>query len=139
MTNVTIKKTITQPEAAINAFADSLGYQEVIANESYEPAVGSKQIVDPEWERPADWEVTDEEPMVDNPDHVPEVGTKTIPNPETRTEFVSRKFDAVAAEWFSQFAERDATVAAEAVKKETIKQTVEGTKAAIKQTISTEM
>lgn len=104
----TITKTINQPDEVINAFADDLGYQEVLPNPAYSESIVDGQIVG------------NGEPQ-------------TIPNPINRTEFVSERFDEVASAWFSQFAERDARLASEG----TIKQTVDATKAAIKSTIST--
>jgi len=136
MTNVSITKTITQPEEVINEFADNLGYQSKIENPDHVPAQGAEKIIDPEWVKPADFnEMEDMPQMIDNPDYVPAVGERIIDNPQTRVEFVSEKFDDMAALWFSQFAERNATRAA----KETIKQTVEATKTAIRETITTKM
>jgi len=133
---ITITKKITQPEEVINEFADNLGYQTKVENPDHVPAQGSEKIVDPEWVKPDDFdEMNDVPPMVDNPDYVPAVGERIIDNPQTRVEFVSEKFDDMAAQWFSQFAERNATREAQA----TIKATVEATKDAIKGSISTEM
>ena len=132
---ITITKTITQPEEVIGQFADDLGYQEVVPNPDYVPAQGSETIQDPAWEQPADFSPIDGVvPQVPNPDYVAQVGEPTIANPQSRTEFVSEKFDDfVSDKFFGQFARRNAERAAQ----ETIKQTVEATKEAIKATITT--
>lgn len=80
-----ITKSIEQPIEVIEEFADNLGYQSVIHNPGYFPAVGD----------------------------TPAVGTPTLPNPETKLEFVSRKFDENATAFFGQFAEREARRASE--------------------------
>lgn len=110
---ISITKTITQPEEVINAFADDLGYQTVIPNPEYIPAV---------YEDVTLVELT------------PAVGEPTIPNPQSRIAFVSDRFDEFVSEkFFGQFAERNARRDAESI----IKATVEATKEAVKATITT--
>lgn len=133
MTNITITKTITQPEEVINEFADNLGYQTVVPNPDYVPAQGSEMMVDPEWTQPEGFDpMTDETPMVPNPDYVPQVGEPTMPNPQSRLEFVSEKFDDfVSDKFFGQFARRNAEREAKALIEERIVQTKEAIKATI--------
>jgi len=113
MTNITITKTITQPEEVINQFADDLGYQTVVANPDYIPA---------EYDMDTMEETT------------PAVGEQTLPNPQSREDFVSEKFDEFVSEkFFGQFAKRNA----ERLKAEEAKELTKQTVAAIKATIVT--
>lgn len=132
---VKITKTIEQPEEVINTFADRLGYQEMVVNPDYVPAQGSETIQDPEWVKPEGFdEMVDTIPQVPNPDYVPAVGEKMMTNPQSRTDFVSEKFDEfVSEQFFGQFARRDAERDAEQL----IRTKVEETKAAIKASITT--
>lgn len=107
---ITITKTITQPIEVIEAFADNLGYQSMVAN--------PESVATPNSETGA-LEYND----------VP----RSIANPQTKLEYVSEKFDAMAALWFSQFAEKTARRTAE----ETVKATVAATESAIRATITT--
>lgn len=129
-----ITKTIEQPDEVIKTFADRLGYQELVVNPDYVPAQGSETIQDPDWVKPEDFdEMTDTIPQVPNPDYVAAVGEKMMTNPQSRVDFVSEKFDAMASNWFAQFARRDAERDAEQL----IRTKVEETKAAIKASITT--
>ncbi len=107
---ITITKTITQPIEVIEAFADSLGYQSVVANPAYSVTI-------------------DEETREFTSNGEPQ----TIANSQTKLEYVSERFDAMASKWFAQFSERNARQEAE----NTIKATVEATEQAIKASIST--
>ena len=76
---IQIIKTITQPEEVINAFADSKGYQEQIANPDYVSTTnfdGEEDVVTGE-------------------------GEPTMDNPMTRTEYVSALFDKFALDLFA--------------------------------------
>lgn len=88
MTNISITKTITQPEEVINAFADRLGYQAQVQNPSHIPAklnMDTGEIL------------------------TPAVGDPTVTNTQTKHEFVSERFDDFVSEkFFGQFAEQDA-------------------------------
>ena len=118
MSNITITKTITQPEAIINQFADDLGYQEQVANPDFVPAEFTEYMED----------------GTVNPDYVNPVGEATVPNKQSRTDFVSEKFDEfVAEQFFGQFARRNA----ERLKAEEAKELTKQTVAAIKATIVT--
>lgn len=113
MANITITKTITQPEEVINAFADNLGYQAVVTNPEYTPAQYDAETME----------------II-----VPAVGEPTKPNPQTRLQFVSEKFDdLVSDKFFGQFARRDA----ERLKAEEAKILAQQTVEAIKATIVT--
>ena len=48
MANITINKSITQPEEVINEFADNLGYQAKVVdpNWSGDPTVDSPEVID---------------------------------------------------------------------------------------------
>lgn len=129
---IQITKTITQPLEVIEDFADKLGYPVKVINDDYVAPVGSPQIQDPTWVQPDDFDpITDAIPMIDNPDHVPAVGTPTVDNPLSKKEWVSLKFDEMAAKWFSQFAERDALKAAQAQAKVVAEQTEQAVRASI--------
>ena len=88
----TITLSLTNTEENFNLIAVKKGYQTKIKNPDYVPAVGSPQMVDPEWEQPEDFdEIMGEYPMVDNPDYVAEVGEPFMDNPETPMEFLAKK------------------------------------------------
>jgi hypothetical protein len=113
MSNITITKTITQPEAVINQFANDLGYQEQVANPDYIPAEFNAETME---------------------ETKAAVGEPTLPNKQSRTDFVSEKFDEfVAEQFFGQFAKRNA----ERLKAEEAKELTKQTVAAIKATIVT--
>lgn len=134
MKNITITKSITQPEEIVNLFADDLGYQTMVVNPDYVAGQGSETMQDPEWEQPEDFDpMTGEIPQVPNPDYVAQVGEQMIENPMTRSEFVSMKFDEMLTDWLTQFAERNALRAATAHTKEQVKLQKE----ALKETIVT--
>ena len=111
MSNITITKTITQPEAVINQFADDLGYQEQVANPDYVPAERNMETLE---------------------EIKPAVGEPTVANTQSRTDFVSERFDEfVAEQFFGQFAKRNAEQAKMVEAKELTKQTVDAIKATI--------
>ena len=108
METTTITASITYSTAEIEAFADRLGYQTVIANPDYKASMGEDGVLTDNGESP------------------------TLDNPETRLEFVKRMFKALAVTYFTQFAERDAEAAAKTQKE----QTVAVVKQAVEQAIS---
>ena len=126
MKTTTITASITYPVDEINAFADKLGYQTVVANPDYVPSVGGEEMPDPAFEG----DVIDA-PQIPNPDYVPAVGEPTMDNPESREEFVKRLFKGVATKWFTQFAERDITRAKQQEAQEAIEQVKSNIEAAI--------
>ena len=110
MTNITITKTITQPQEVIENFADRKGYMSEIHNPAY--------VV----------EIDEDGNMTNNGESV------TISNPKTKIEFVSDLFDEfIAKEFFGVFATEDAKKQKMAEAKAAADATVE----AIKATIST--
>lgn len=85
---------ITVAEVAI-----ANGYQDVVPNEDYTPAVGDPTIIDPDWVEPDDFNaLEDDVPMVENPDYVPANGEPTLPNPNTHTAFIAAKLPALGME-----------------------------------------
>lgn len=121
MTNITITKTITQPEEVVNLFADDLGYQTMVVNPDYVAGQGSPTMQDPDWVQPEDFDLmTEEIPQVPNPDYVAEVGERMIENPQSRADFVSDKFDEMLIDWLTQFAERNAVREATRLAKEQV-------------------
>jgi hypothetical protein len=115
MANLTLTKTITQPEEVITAFANDLSYQEHVANPKYVPAEHD----------PKTFEETKAA-----------TGEPTVPNTQSRLEFVSEKFDDfVAEEFLGKFAKRNA----EQTKMEEAKAVTQATITAIKSTITTKI
>lgn len=111
METITITKTITQPTAIINQFANDLGYQEVVSNPDHIPAVVDITTME---------------------ETSPAVGEPTIPNPQTRLEFVSERFDEFVSEnFFGQFAKRNAERQKAEEAKQLARQTIDAIKATI--------
>jgi hypothetical protein len=131
---LTITKTITQPVDVINDFADSLGYQTIVPNPNYLPAVGNETIDDTSAEQVISPAGVPVYPQIANPDYVPALGEPTMENPQSRLEFVSERFDAFVSEkFFGQFAARNA----EKIKLEEAKVLTQATVEAIKASITT--
>lgn len=94
----TITATLTYPTANMEEFAVLLGYQEMVANPDYVPAVLDADLNEV----------------------APAVGEPTIPNPESKVDFAKRKFKEHSVAYFTQFAERDAEKAAKVAAQEQI-------------------